>query len=415
MPELTAVMRGVIRTNIDLLTGGIGQISDGLVVGSTGATENWLLVGQNGGADNGPYTVTPLGVWARHTEMGASDDFIYNKKIAVQFGVTYGNSEWYLSSPSNPTVGTTLLDFKPRSFEVPREAGMGLEDNAPFIQLPERPGVAGSWVNPIVTFTDRGVAEGVTSGAATQTTLVEAMKTAYLSANSVRVEAGAIFVPGVGLLEYDAAVDKTGLVLTANTWYYLYAYSSEGLPTIEVSTQRPASPYRGEARMKGGPDNTTPDTSPSTTHRYVPYSAFYAAAANTIWRFHKSGRFTRWVADLNTTLRAVSSATNTTTVAADISSLAPATADMVEVAAQLVNSDNSSTLYVSASGDGLQTVGVAATAGQLYVQVSTGSTRAQAFGPVALVNNTRTLHHAQTAFGASRLAHIEILGYYEGA
>ncbi len=404
MPELTAVMRGVIRTNIDLVIGGIGQVPDGLSVGSTGATENWFLVGQNGGTDNGPYTVTPLGVWTRHTEMNESAEFTYNKKIVVQFGTTYGNSEWYYAGVDNPTLGTTLLDFKLRSFEVPREAGMGLEDNAPFIQLPERAGVAGFWINPIVTFTDRGIAEGVTSGVASQTTLIEAMKTVYLSANSVRVEAGAIFVPGVGILEFDNAVDKTSLVLTANTWYYLYAYSSDGLPAIEVSSVAPDVPYKGSARSKTG----------DASRRYVPNSAFYASAANTIRRFTHIGNHTRWIADQNSALRVLSTATNTTSAAVDISAFCPPTADAVHVFGFVHNTDNQSVLYISAAGDGLQTIGVNSAAGQLAspATVAVSASRQVAVGRVALFGQ-RTLHHQQSAIGASRAHHIDLTGYDE--
>lgn len=298
MPELSAVMRGVIRTNIDLVVGGIGQISDGLTVGSTGLTENWLLVGQNSSAENGPYTVTPLGVWARHPEMDLSAEFVYKTKIAVRDGVRYVDSEWQYVGPDAPTLGTTLLDFKLHSLQVPREAGNGLEDNAPFLQLPERSGVAGTWINPILDITDRGVVESVASGAATQTTFIEAMNTVYLSANGIRVEAGAIFVPGIGLLEFEEAVFKLALTLTANTWYYLYAHNTDGLPQIEVSTQRPASPYRGASRMKGGPDNTGPDVSPSTTHRYVPKSALRSGStANTLRPFEERGGWVYYLDD----------------------------------------------------------------------------------------------------------------------
>lgn len=130
-------------------------------------------------------------------------------------------------------------------------------------------------------------------------------------------------------------------------------------------------------------------------------------------RFHRSGGFTRWVADLNTTLRVVSAAINTNTLAADISSLVPATADVVEVAAQLHNTDNVSNLYISAAGDGLQTVGAAPNGGQLYVNTAQAAPREQASGPVALIGNARSLYYAQTGLGASRYAHIDILGYWE--
>lgn len=406
MPEMNAVMRGVIRTNVDLVAGGVGQVADGLVVGETEAAEDWFLVGQDNSTENGPYSVTPAGVWSRHAEMSEMAEFRYGTRILVGPGqVEAGDSEWYYAGPTNPTLGTALLDFKLRGWRTPLDAGAGLEKNGNKLQLPTRGGVQGTKTNPIITHDEKGIATAVQSGADAQTTLYEGLRAVYLAANALRIELGAILIPSVGILQFDDPVDKTNLSGLTVGWNYAYAYMSETGPAIELSPTVPDTPYRGGARLKTG----------DSTRRYIPNSAFYASGANTIRKPSKTRGFTRWILTQDAApLRVVQGATNTTTVAVDISPVCPPTAVAVDVSGWLNNGDNSSTLYISAAGDGLQTVGVNSGAGQLAVgpHNAVSAVRMQNSGRIDLFGSA-SLHHHQSAVGASRSHHVDVRGYWE--
>jgi len=56
-------------------------------------------------------------------------------------------------------------------------------------------------------------------------------------------------------LGVESPITKSGLSLSANTWYHLYLYRNGGSADIEISTTEPAEPYSGAARTKTG-DNT---------------------------------------------------------------------------------------------------------------------------------------------------------------
>lgn len=69
------------------------------------------------------------------------------------------------------------------------------------------------------------------------------------------------------------AIAKTGLTLTADTWYHVYLYMNGANPDIEIVTTAPAAAYHGTARSKTG----------ATTHRYL--GSIKTGAANTILNF----------------------------------------------------------------------------------------------------------------------------------
>lgn len=199
------------------------------------------------------------------------------------------------------------------------------------------------------------------------------------------------------------ALDVIGSTLynvTAAGWYFVYL-----TPTGHVlSATAPAAPYRGKARTH--PTNLS--------WRFL--RSIYFSAANALRRFQVMQEgFVRWIADQNTTLRAVAGAINTVGEDADISAFCPPTSDGVWASIYLINSDNGSSFYVTAAGDGLMTVGGSETAGQLWIVVgATNAARQANSGPIGLSGGARTLRHRQTAAGASRNGSIDILGYYEG-
>ncbi|KAB7765406.1 hypothetical protein [Xanthomonas sp. LMG 12461] len=78
----------------------------------------------------------------------------------------------------------------------------------------------------------------------------------WVSATSISVSSGACYIPSLGyVLAFPAPITKSGLTLTANTWYHVYGYLNGSSPDIEIVTTAPASPFYGLARAKSG-DNT---------------------------------------------------------------------------------------------------------------------------------------------------------------
>lgn len=85
---------------------------------------------------------------------------------------------------------------------------------------------------------------------------IDGLRMEWVSGTSLRVTGGAAYVPGLnGIIGVESPITKSGLSLSANTWYHLYLYRNGGSADIEISTTAPAEPYSGTARTKGG-DNT---------------------------------------------------------------------------------------------------------------------------------------------------------------
>jgi hypothetical protein len=412
---LQTISARLVETENNITRSGTGQIVDATVVNSGDVV---LLTQQTTSAENGLY-VAGSGTWARHTDFATNTQMLKGTTFFIEEGSPYNEgSEWFFSTsnpaPSGITVGATDLYFDRRSWPTPVLAGTGVDVEGGTVSLREQLDVQGIYVNPVVQYNSQGIAVDAASDLLPEG-LLEGLRLKWLSTNSVEIGEGRAWIPGANSGEgapiiVDFPITKSGLSLTAATWHYLYLWDNGGTPDVEVSTQVPASPYYGGAMVKGGPNNTTPDASPDETRRLI--EAVYAPAVNTLRRFEDMGNgFMRWIADLNSTLRAGSSLTQTVGTDLDVSAFAPPFADGVDIAFFLVNSDNASTLFISAAGDGLMTSGGSESAGQLWVGVTSGTSRQQTSGPVAFAGST-VLRHRQTAVGASRSGNIDIMGYY---
>lgn len=416
---LATIPARLVEAENNITRSGVGGIVDATVVESGDVV---LLTAQIVGAQNGLYVVG-TGTWARHADFSVNTQMLRGTTVFIEEGSPYNEgSEWFFStvnsSPAGITVGATDLYFDRRSWPSPVLAGAGVDVEGGTVSLREQMDVQGIFINPTVQYNSQGIAVYTTSGSFSED-LREGLGLKWLSGTSVEIGEGQAWIPGGGggegeLLTVNFPITKSGLILPASSIVYLYLWENGGSPDIEFSTQVPASPYYGKARTKGGPDNTTPDVSPDDTRRLI-YAVRTDASGNILSFGHRSADgFTRYRANQDTTLRVVSSATNTTTSAVDISPLVPVGAESVLVAARLVNTDNPSNLYISAAGDGLQTVGGSTGAGQMRVgNTLSGSASAQQYAsPIALVGGNRTLHHRQLAVGASRSADIDILGFW---
>jgi hypothetical protein len=83
--------------------------------------------------------------------------------------------------------------------------------------------------------------------------LIAGLGLVWLSGTGLRVTQGCAYVQGKGLGTLTANKDKTGLSLSASTWYHVYLYYNTGslLWDVEVVTTAPAS-YFGTAYQKTG-------------------------------------------------------------------------------------------------------------------------------------------------------------------
>lgn len=89
---------------------------------------------------------------------------------------------------------------------------------------------------------------------------IDGLKMVWVSGTALTVTSGAAYVPSLSkVLRASSDIAKTGLSLTASTWYHVYLYSNAGTPDIELSTTTPAAAYSGTARTKTG----------DTSRRYV--------------------------------------------------------------------------------------------------------------------------------------------------
>lgn len=84
---------------------------------------------------------------------------------------------------------------------------------------------------------------------------IDGLQMVWNSATSISVTSGTAYIPSLGnVLQSNATLTLSGLVLTTSTWYHIYLYSNAGVPAIECVTAAPVL-YNGTAYQKTG-DNT---------------------------------------------------------------------------------------------------------------------------------------------------------------
>lgn len=306
---------------------GLSTLPDGHV---TVAGERVLAYGP-AGIDVGIWIVVSGGAWTRATDFDSSAEVVWNAKIYPDKG-EHAGAEFYVGTTGTITPGTTPFTIYQRTYPQVQTPGAGFEKVLNDWRLTTTGILPGSYDR--ATFDAYGRAYAV-SAAEPATTFREGLRLVYNSANALTIEEGAAYVPGVGDI-VDLALDEpiTGMTLTANTFYYLYLYSDAGEGAIEYSTQRPTSPYRGRARVKGGPDNVDPDVSPDDTKAYIG-TIRGSSTANTMVRFIHRGDWIFYQADpaaLTTAggLKIANALGGTAYTARDASALVPPTSDLAE-------------------------------------------------------------------------------------
>jgi len=147
---------------------------------------------------------------------------------------------------------------------------------------------------------------------------IDGLRMEWVSGTSLRVTGGAAYVPGLhGILGVESPITKSGLSLSANTWYHLYLYRNGGSADIEISTTEPAEPYSGAARTKSG----------DTNRRYI--GSIRTGASGEVLGFYHRGDSILWHQPSGSPYRILSAGKATTPTPISISGICPATASMV--------------------------------------------------------------------------------------
>ena len=156
---------------------------------------------------------------------------------------------------------------------------------------------------------------------------IDGLKLEWLAANQLRVTTGSAYIQSLGYaINVAAAITKTGMTLTANTWYHVYLYMNGATPDIEFVTTAPAAAYNGTARSKTG----------DTTRRYLG-SVKCGASANSMMKFSQSGERVQWYDDTGVApFRVLSLGVATTLTAVAAAAVVPVTSRMAQL--KLTNS-----------------------------------------------------------------------------
>ena len=146
---------------------------------------------------------------------------------------------------------------------------------------------------------------------------IDGLKMVWVSGTALTVTTGAAYIPSLGkVLRVTSDIPKTGLSLTASTWYHVYLYNNAGTPDIEIVTTAPAAAYNGTARSKTG----------DSSRRYV--GSVKTDSGGGMLRFSHNGDRIFYMANPATApFRLLSAGTATTPTSIDLSVLLPTTSE----------------------------------------------------------------------------------------
>lgn len=199
-----------------------------------------------------------------------------------------------------------------------------------------------------------------------------------VSGNSLRVTSGSAHVPSLGAaLQLPAAVTKSGLTLSASTWYHVYLFAGTPSADIEISTTAPTAAYFGTARAKTG----------DTSRRYL--GSFVTDGGGNIRNFIHTNGAVRYIDYAQSTpFRVLASGVATTATSVSCSAIVPMTA--VGVMVNTTNSESATGVFaqINYPGGGIQqffgrnaivTAHVAVNSSQQFTYNLTGTSTGGAF------------------------------------
>lgn len=181
---------------------------------------------------------------------------------------------------------------------------------------------------------------------------IDGLRMEWVSGTSLRFTSGSAYIPSLDqVLELVADVTKSGLSLTASTWYHAYLFLNAGVPDIEIVTTAPDAPYSGTARAKTG----------DTSRRYI--GSLRTNSSGTILQFLHQGDHVDYLRISGIPeMRVLSNGQSSTDASVNCSGVIPATSRLGLL--RFVNNDPTSDCYTGISDIG---------AGNIHYQLRSAS------------------------------------------
>lgn len=183
---------------------------------------------------------------------------------------------------------------------------------------------------------------------------IDGLQMQWVSGAALTVTSGSAYIPGASaVLSSPADIAKTGLSLSASTWYHVYLYDNAGTPDVEIVTTAPAAPYNGTARIKTG----------DASRRYL--GSVRTGSDTAIYNFvHASGRvlYRENIADGILPFRVLSNGMSTTDTVISCTDVVPVTSKVATLRLQNTSTvggfrvKQSDGTYSSGPGPAAQTV-----------------------------------------------------------
>lgn len=215
---------------------------------------------------------------------------------------------------------------------------------------------------------------------------IDGLQMQWVSGTALTVSSGAAYIEGSSkVLRATSAIAKTGLSLSASTWYHVYLYDNAGTPDFDLSTTEPASPYNGTARSKTG----------DSSRRYV--GSIRTDSAGGIIQFLQQGLHVDYLNIAGVSdLRVLANGKNTMDTTVSCSGVVPVSADMALL--RFVNTDTAKDCYT-----GLSDIG----AGNIHYQIKANGS---VYSPSPL-NSSQAMTYFWPSAPTGGL-YIDVVGYY---
>ncbi len=149
---------------------------------------------------------------------------------------------------------------------------------------------------------------------------IDGLVMTWVNGTALTVTSGAAYIPSLSrVLRAPSDIAKTGLSLSASTWYHVYLFLNGSTPDIEIVTTNPSATYNGTSRSKSG----------DTSRRYI--GSILTDSSGSMYMFLHSSSSSEINYVLNTGVapfRVVSNGSASTPTMMNLSGLMPITADI---------------------------------------------------------------------------------------
>ncbi|MRG98878.1 DUF2793 domain-containing protein [Xanthomonas sontii] len=164
---------------------------------------------------------------------------------------------------------------------------------------------------------------------------IDGSQMVYAGQSAITVGSGSCYIPGAKTVIEFSDIAKSGLSLSASTWYHLYIYLNGTTPDVEVATTEPSAPYIGRARTKSG----------DATRRYI--GSFRTDTSGAVMKFMHSpaAGAVKYLSDINGNgLKVLDNGTSTSSATVSVAAVVPSTAFVMEGFAE---NSGSSIIYIN--------------------------------------------------------------------